>query len=133
MTELPYETELDVRWQDFDALGHVNNAVYTTYFELARLRYLEDEFDISTENVSFVVARLEVDFVAPITKMTTVSVRVGLVDVGHKSFRLAYELRWEGSVAARCETVQVTVDEDGGATPVPDSWRKRFEEALTEE
>ena len=40
--DYPYQYELDVVFRDLDAMGHVNNAVYFTYLETARLRYLMD-------------------------------------------------------------------------------------------
>jgi acyl-CoA thioester hydrolase len=130
MNRFAYETEIDVRFRDFDSLGHVNNAVYATYFELARLRYLRDAFDAPELEPNFVVARLEVDFRAPITEATAVSVGMGVVDVGETSFRLVYEVRSGETVSARGETVQVTVDEDGSPAPVPDGWRSRLEAEL---
>jgi len=62
MTRFEYETEIDVRYSDLDSLGHVNNAVYATYLELARVRYLQDAFDAPAEEPDFVVAHLELDF-----------------------------------------------------------------------
>ena len=37
---VPVKIAIQIRWRDLDALGHVNNAVYLTYFELARLTYI---------------------------------------------------------------------------------------------
>ena len=37
---VPVKLAIQIRWRDLDALGHVNNAVYLTYFELARLAYV---------------------------------------------------------------------------------------------
>ena len=37
---VPVKLAIQIRWRDLDALGHVNNAVYLTYFELARLAYI---------------------------------------------------------------------------------------------
>ena len=37
---VPVQMPIQIRWRDLDALGHVNNAVYLTYFELARLAYI---------------------------------------------------------------------------------------------
>ncbi|MFB6156204.1 MAG: acyl-CoA thioesterase [Haloferacaceae archaeon] len=127
MTRYAYETEIDVRYRDLDSLGHVNNAVYATYFELARLRYLRNGVDAPAAQPNFVVAHLELDFRRPITDISTVSVGLGVVEVGETSFRIAYEVRSEGTVSAQGETVQVTVDEDGSPTAMPDSWRSHLE------
>ena len=37
---VPVKLAIQIRWRDLDALGHVNNAVHLTYFELARLAYV---------------------------------------------------------------------------------------------
>ncbi len=39
--EYPVVLEITVRFRDLDAMGHVNNAVYLTYFEEARVEYLK--------------------------------------------------------------------------------------------
>ena len=129
MTQFVYETEVDVRWRDLDPLGHVNNGVYATYLELARLRYLRDEFDLTPEEPNFVVARLELDFRAPISEIDSVVVRLGVADVGRTSFRLAYEVVHGESVAARGESVQVAIDDDGDSTPLSEEWRRRLTDA----
>ena len=131
MSEFAYETEVDVRWRDLDPLGHVNNAVYATYFEMARLRYLRDEFDLSPERPNFVLARLELDFEASVTDIDAVTVRLGVADVGRTSIRLAYEVVHRETTVATGETVQVSIDDDGNSTPVPEEWRRRLSEATT--
>ena len=37
-----FSTTLEVTWRDLDALGHVNNAVYFSYLEYARMKYLQE-------------------------------------------------------------------------------------------
>jgi acyl-CoA thioester hydrolase len=127
MTRFAYETETDVRYSDLDSLGHVNNAVYATYFELARVRYLQDEFDAPAEKPNFVVAHLELDFVEPITELTTVTVGMGVDDVGRTSFDLACEIEVDGSLAARGASTQVVVDDGGQPAPIPEEWRAMLE------
>ena len=39
--EFRFDVELAVRYRDLDTLGHVNNAVYATYLEQARTRYVD--------------------------------------------------------------------------------------------
>ena len=38
---MTFETTIGVRYRDIDAMGHVNNAVYATYLEQARVRYVD--------------------------------------------------------------------------------------------
>ena len=129
MPEFAYETQLDVRFRDHDTLGHVNNAVYATYCEEARVRYYRDVLDVSVSDVSTVLAHFEVDYVRAIEGVSSVTVAVRVTDVGTSSFDMAYEVRVDGDVAATAEATQVVYDADADETrPVPDEWRERFAE-----
>ena len=58
-----------VRWDDLDAMGHVNNAKYLTYAQEARFLWATEEFSGAmreTSLIEMVVARAEIDFVEPI-------------------------------------------------------------------
>lgn len=123
MTALSFETVVPVRYQDFDALGHVNNAVYATYLEEARTAFVADELGLSTQDISMVVAHLELDFDAPIVDASEVTIGVAPTKIGEKSFTLTYEIETGGRVVSRGETVQVWITEDGNATPIPDEVR----------
>ncbi len=55
MSEFPWITREHVRFRDCDAMGHVNNAVYSTYLEQARIAILGGL-------EPFILARVEIDF-----------------------------------------------------------------------
>ena len=100
-----------IRFRDTDAMGHVNNAVYLTYLEVARTAYWQRVFAIRSYNdVDFVVARAEIDFLAPVFVHSDAEVWIRVSEIGRKSFRFAYELAAGGAPAARAETVQVMYD-----------------------
>lgn len=127
MSALPYRTDLDVRFSDLDLVGHVNNAVYATYCEQARVRFFEDELDVRSTDISIVLASLELQYRNPIEGIGTVTVELDVTDVGNSSFTMTYELSYEGEVAATGESVQVVVDpETRESVRVPDSWRDAF-------
>jgi len=128
MTEFPFSTTVDVRYQDHDTLGHVNNAVYVTYMEEARVAYLSEYAGLSMDDISMVVAHLDVDFRRTVEYADAVEVAVGVTDVGGSSFTMAYEVRDGEQVAVEGESVQVALDpETGESQPVPDEWREAFE------
>ncbi|CQH58412.1 thioesterase domain protein [Halobacterium hubeiense] len=128
MTEFPFATTVDVRYQDHDTLGHVNNAVYVTYMEEARVAYLREYAGLAMDDISMVVAHLDVDFRRTVEYADEVEVAVGVTDVGGSSFTMAYEVRDGETVAVEGESVQVTLDpETGESQPVPDEWRDSFE------
>jgi len=81
-------TELHVRFRDLDALNHVNNAVFNTYFEEARIQFIEDipEFRSSVQSgFSFVLVHLELDYVKPILLEDTILIGSAVEEFGNSS------------------------------------------------
>ncbi|MXR19485.1 acyl-CoA thioesterase [Halobacterium bonnevillei] len=127
MTEFGFTHTVDVRYQDYDMLGHVNNAVYLTYLEDARSAYFAERLGLSFGDIDMVVAHLEVDFRAPVKDADEVDVAIAVTDVGDTSFTMGYEVRDGDTVALEGESVQVTVDpETGESRPIPEAWRDAF-------
>lgn len=56
-----------IRWRDLDALGHVNSAVFATYFEETREAWLLRAFKGAVHRDEIVVARVEIDYLRPVT------------------------------------------------------------------
>ena len=111
-----------VRFRDVDAMGHVNNAVYLTYLEDARIAFLRP---LGADVPEMILARAEIDFRAPLAEGDELEIGVRPVRVGSKSFELAYELRVGKTVAAEATTVIVSYDYSSGqSVAVPDHWRE---------
>jgi acyl-CoA thioester hydrolase len=117
-----------VRFRDLDALGHVNNAVFLTYIESARVAFLVDLGAATTlEDMAIIVARIEIDFRAPVGFGEEVEIEVRASRFGDKSFDLDYELRVGGKIVAEAKSVLVGYDYDKGETvTIPDDWRERL-------
>lgn len=121
------KTEIQLRYGDLDTLGHVNNAVYLTYFELGRVlffrKYLEN-FDAA--NVKFVIARAELDFRKSITMDDAVTLETWLESVGNTSFVFGHRLVDEerGLVFSTGKIVAVSIDDSRKPVAVPDAFRK---------
>jgi len=110
-----------VRFRDVDEMGHVNNAVFLTYIEEARIAYLL-RFDARVTEM--ILARAEIDFRAQVGFGDEVEIEVEPLRVGTKSFELGYTVRVRGAVVAEAKTVLVAFDYSAGqAVPVPDGWR----------
>ncbi len=106
-----FSTPVQVRFRDTDAMGHVNNAVYLTYLEIARTAYWDRLFAIPSYNeVDFILARVEIDFVAPVKVQHECTVWIRVNEIGKRSFRFAYELYAGDRLAVRAESVQVMYD-----------------------
>jgi len=117
---------IQIRFRDTDAMVHVNNAVYLTYLEVARTAYWHRLFDIRSYNeIDFIVARAEVDFLAPVFVHDQGEIWIRVSEIGRKSFRFAYELLANGKLAARAETVQVMYDyATSSSKPLSDAQRQ---------
>ncbi len=122
---VPQNVPVQIRWCDLDALGHVNNAVYLTYFELARLGYIrallgEDaETDPRTHlpvDFQFILAEVTCRYRSPATLRDRLVVSIWVSQVGRKSFVFEYRISDEISarlVAEGCST-QVWYDYAAG-------------------
>ena len=112
-----YQSKQYVRWDDLDAFGHVNNAVYLTYAQEARFAW--------SGILEMVVARAEVDFIAPIYDGDTfLDIELWVSAIGNSSFTMTYEIKMKGELVARVKTVQVTVDMDTKkSSPISDEQR----------
>jgi acyl-CoA thioester hydrolase len=117
-----------VRFRDLDPMGHVNNAVFLTYLEQARIAFLT-EIGAATgiEDMNIIVARVEIDFRAPVRMDQEIHISVNASRFGTKSFDLDYELRVDGEVVAQAKSVQVAYDyERREPVELPDEWRERL-------
>jgi acyl-CoA thioester hydrolase len=122
MTEFAFTETVDVRYQDHDTLGHVNNAIYVTYMEEARFAYLTEGVGIPPMELNMVVANLTVDFRRPVQFADE-------VEVGDSSWTMVYEVRDDEGVAVEGESVQVALEPGGRETrSVPEEWRAGFDE-----
>jgi acyl-CoA thioester hydrolase len=121
-----------VRFRDLDPMGHVNNAVFLTYVESARVAYLEHVGATKgLRDLDMIVARVEIDFRAPIRLGQEVEIDVRPGRFGTKSFGLDHELRVDGEIVAEAKTVCVAYDyERREPMAVPAAWREKLEPAV---
>ena len=126
-----HRTTLQVRFRDIDAFGHVNNAVYFSYIELARVRYLLEVLrsEEPIQRLPLILARVELDFRSPIAFGEDVIVETRVFEVGRTSFGMQHGMTAgpEGRLVGDVQTVLVTYDyASARPMPVPDEWRRRF-------
>ena len=126
---MKYHNQQFVRWDDIDALGHVNNAKYLTYAQEARFHWSFYQFYERNETpyfIDMVVARAEVDFIVPIYEGGLfVDVHIWVESVGTSSFVLNYEISSNGVLHARIKTVQVAISlETKKSRPLADTERE---------
>lgn len=117
-------------------MGHVNNANYLTYIELARVKYFEEVVRLDKKwspEIGIILARIEVDFKAPLFLHDTVYVYTRCSRIGTKSLTLDWavvrqkETREE--VVASGIAVLVCYDYRHEQTiPVPEAHRRAIEQ-----
>ena len=122
-----FQSKQYVRWGDLDAFGHVNNATYLVYAQEARYAW--------SKMLEMVVARAEVDFVAPIyTGDFYLDIEIWVNKIGNSSFGLTYEMKNGDELVARVKTVQVTVSMDTKKSrPINDAEREFLTQYLETE
>jgi acyl-CoA thioester hydrolase len=109
----PLAVPIEVRFKDIDSMGHVNNAVYFTYFENARIAYWNALRKSRIRgDVSYVLARAECDFKNQATMEDELVCNIRVSSFGRSSFHFQYLIRDERSrrTIAAGESVQVTYD-----------------------
>ncbi|WP_049970136.1 acyl-CoA thioesterase [Haladaptatus cibarius] len=127
MDEFGYTTKVETRYSDFDTMGHVNNAVYATYLEQARIDYFRDVIGIPLNEISGVIAHLEIDYRRSITPEDEVTVAMAVTELGESSITMKHEIRAGDDVAATAEVVQVAIDRDTGEPrSIPSELRDRI-------
>ena len=124
-----HRTTLQVRFRDIDAFGHVNNAVFFSYVELARIRYLIDVLrpDQPFERLPLILARVELDYRSPITFGEEVLVETRVEHIGRASFGMSHRMTVtaDDRLVGDVQSVLVTYDYAAARPmPVPDDWRR---------
>lgn len=127
---------IEVVFADVDMMGHVNNAMYFTYFETARTAYFlalsDRDAPWQASELDFIVARASCEFRRALRWGEKGEVVVWPTHVGTTSFTFGYVLLdGSGKVSAQGETVQVSFDYGKGAKkPIPAALRARLEAEL---
>ena len=86
----PHRATDIVRFGDLDPQGHVNNAVFSTYFETGRVAMFRDpNLGIGVENATYVLVRQEIDFLRELRWPGEVVVGTALAELGRSSFTVA--------------------------------------------
>jgi acyl-CoA thioester hydrolase len=116
--------KIQVRFSDLDVMGHVNNSVYLSYFEMTRVHYFREllglNWDWRTEGVLLV--RNEVDYVKPILLHHQPEIYMTLEKIGEKSISFLYEIKVDGELFTKGKSVLVCFNaEEGKTIPVPES------------
>lgn len=104
---------LQLRSNDIDRFGHINNAVYFTYYDLGKTNYIETVLpSIDWEKKAIVVVQINVNFISQIFGTDSIAVQTSVTHIGSKSFDLIQRVinTKTGEVKCLCKSTMVAYD-----------------------
>ena len=130
-------TPINVRFRDIDSMGHVNNAVYFTYFEEGRKTFVQTLFKLEKPaDFQFILAHVSCDYLRPVTLNDRLLLRVWISHIGRKRFDMQYLLtdpEDNDLIYAKGRSSQVFYDYRANRSqPIPDTIRSRLRDYLFE-
>jgi len=127
----PFEQVIQVRFNDVDIAGHVNNAVYQEYFDLGKYNYfnriLGNEVDWKKEGL--VLANITVDYFQPIMMDESLYLSTHVESFGNKSFVMIQELYDEQKINLKSKAKSILVCFDftkNNTIPMPEYWSQQI-------
>ncbi len=120
---------LQLRFNDIDVLGHLNNSIYFSFYDLGKSRYFEavKSCRIDWCKADVVVANVNADFIAPVYAHEPISVETCTTEIGNRSFKVLQQIvnTETGEVKGMCRTVMVGFNTaTGKADVVTDDWKE---------
>jgi len=116
------------RFGDLDALGHVNNTVPSFWFETGRtqvLKIFDPELNVDKKSFPLIMAHIDFDFIDQLFLRSEVEIRTWISRIGNKSFTVSHEAWQEGRLCVKGNAIIVHYDFNTEQTTViPDDKRK---------
>jgi acyl-CoA thioester hydrolase len=111
LEDFPHKAADIIRLADLDHQGHVNNAVFATYFETGRVALMHEAFGgLRFGDKIFVVARLEINYLRELHWPGQVDACTGVERIGSSSVTYAQAVFHDGACAASGRTTMVFID-----------------------
>lgn len=132
LSTMRMQVPIQVRFGDLDALGHINNAIYLSYFEIGRMAYLNQVLNVHRiGEIGFILAEMTVRYKAPgrLEAPLTLGLRIG--ELRNSSFTFEYALveTETGTLIATGTSVQVWYDyQRGQVIRIPADIKQKFRE-----
>ena len=104
---------VQIRFNDVDQYGHMNNSSYFSLYDLAKTSYMRDVFgNKDLHHMGIVVANINADFLAPVFFSDDLIIETTVIHLGHKSFTLLQRAinKASGVLKCQCRTVMVGYD-----------------------
>ena len=127
---------IQVRYADVDSMGHVNNAVYLSYFENARLHYFKHMLggNWNWKRDGIILLKNEVQYIKSVLLEDSPEITISVQKIGSKSFVLGYELKVESVLYCIGSSTLVCYDSNIQSTIlIPELMRVKLEELKAEQ
>ncbi|MDR3133443.1 MAG: acyl-CoA thioesterase [Prevotellaceae bacterium] len=126
-----HKVPIQIRFSDIDGVGHVNNAVYSDYFDVGRLQYFREAFGRPLnwgDAQTLVLVHTEADYLQPTFLYDRIEVHTSVVEISRRSVKMQQRIvAAGGSVRVKGYSVLSTCDRDTGQSfPMPEEWRKKI-------
>jgi acyl-CoA thioester hydrolase len=121
LADYPHRVDEIIRFGDLDPQGHVNQAMFLTYFESGRVAMFRNpDLGIGVPGVTFVMVRMEVDYMKELRWPGNIVVGTAIAEFGRSSFKAAQAIFRDGECAAMGRATLVCMDlATRRATPLP--------------
>lgn len=117
---------IQLRFNDVDKFGHVNNTVYFSYYDLGKTEYFASVCPhVKWDEVGIVVVHIDADFMSQIYGTDHIAVQTAITEIGTKSFQLLQRVidTKSGEVKCVCRSIMVTFDLlKHESMPLKDEW-----------
>jgi acyl-CoA thioester hydrolase len=124
--EFRHSLPIQLRFNDVDKFGHVNNTVYFSFYDLGKTEYFSHVCpDVDWEKEGIVVVHIEVNFLSQIFGGDHVAVQTAVMEIGNKSFHLVQRVvdTDSGEVKCECRSVMVCYDlQKHESMDMPQKW-----------
>ena len=129
LEDFPHRTTEVIRFGDLDANNHVNNAVFSTFFEAARVTLFRDpKRRLMPDGLIWTLAQITIDYLDEMHWPGTVEIGIGLASLGRTSAVFEQAIFFEGRCAATAKAVNVLVDlTSRRPTPITDEIRTNYQ------
>lgn len=123
-------TNIEIRFSDQDGHQHVHHEAMVAYIAHGRINFVDgilNDFGL-VDTVDYILAKLSVEFLKPVTWPGNVKVAVYPEHIGTKSYILKYDITKHGDDEPFCKAETVTVFYDiatGESIPVPDVFKSK--------
>jgi acyl-CoA thioester hydrolase len=127
--DFPHRTKDIIRYGDLDGNSHVNNAVFSTFFESARVTlFRPPERGLMPEGLIWTLAHIAIDYLGEMQWPGNVETGIGVTELGRTSATFQQAIFFEGECVATARAINVLIDwTSRRPVAIPDEVRKNFE------